>query len=81
MEGALEHKLVSIIVPVEVEGEHHFHPIIIINHWGDILDKGTQSVKDDTPEKDTGVSVATVADHGANESSFFISLPLSPSDL
>ena len=39
MEGALEHKLISRIVPVEVEGEHHYHPIII-NHWGDILDRG-----------------------------------------
>lgn len=70
MEGALEHKLISITVPLEVEGEHRFHPIIIINHWGDILDKGTRSVKDDAPE-DTGVSLATVADHGANESTFF----------
>ena len=69
MEGALEHKLIIRIVPVEVEGEHHFHPIII-NHWGDILDKGTQSVKGDAPEQDTGVSLATVAGHGANESTF-----------
>ena len=70
MEGALEHKLISRTVPLEVEGERRFHPIIIINHWGDILGKGTGSVKDDAPEKDTGVSLATVADHGASESTF-----------